>query len=470
MTLVELLVAVFVLLVGILGVVSLVDGANMTTSANRAREAATNLTRELIEDARSVPYAGLEQDSLLDTLASLSGGTVQSGAIVVERRGVTFTSTPSLCYVDDPKDGYGDHAGGNFCGDLSAGDDRFPLDYKRFTVVTTWTGERGDGVSRQTAVINDPGSSFAPQITNFEMTAPTSCSGDPACQQIDVGTTASASFTVTTNRPAAKVAWYVNDLQMGLATGGGTGPWTFTWDLTEVATGSYTVSVRANSGKDGPVRSIVVPVAESPVGAPTSPYGGTNQLWSDVVELNWTPLAASVLGYKVQRLVGGTWGDVTCFNETGTTGVARPTGSYCMDKSAANATQYRIFTEYLRNGSPAQSTSSAGVTLASNVRPCPVPNTVAVSNAGLVTWQAPTGAAGCDASRVRFYRVYRREVSGSGTLAAGTQPVLSERAFKTSGANVLQWSDPSNTNKTNYWITAVDDKNAESVVRGPVKR
>ena len=143
-TLVELLVAAFVLLVGILGTVALVDGANGTTSANRAREGATNLTRELIEDARSVQYGSLDVATLPATIASLSGGTAQGdGTIVYSRRGVTYTSTPSLCYVDDPKDGYGSHAGATFCGNVTGAADTFARDYKRFTVVTTWTGAKG---------------------------------------------------------------------------------------------------------------------------------------------------------------------------------------------------------------------------------------------------------------------------------------------------------------------------------------
>ncbi len=41
--------------------------------------------------------------------------------------------------------------------------------------------------------------------------------------------------------------------------------------------------------------------------------------------------------------------------------------------------------------------------------------------------------------------------------------------FKTSGANVLQWLDGARTSQSNYWVTAVDDHNAESLAVGPVK-
>jgi prepilin-type N-terminal cleavage/methylation domain-containing protein len=53
-TLVEVLVAIVVLLVGVLGVVSLVDGANAVTSKTRAREGGTNVARTIIEISRSI--------------------------------------------------------------------------------------------------------------------------------------------------------------------------------------------------------------------------------------------------------------------------------------------------------------------------------------------------------------------------------------------------------------------------------
>jgi len=372
-TIVEVIAAMIVLLVGVLGVVALVDGANRTTSSNRAREGATNLTREMIEDARSVPYGSLNADTLVPTIASLSGGTAQAGGtIVYALRGVTYTTTPIVCYVDDPKDGYGNHAGASYCNSESGTSDSFPSDYKRFTVVTTWSGARGSGTSRQSAVINDPGSSIAPQIAAFSMTAPTTCDGNPSCQQIDSGVNPTASFSVTTSVRAAKVTWYVNDTKMGTAAGSATGPWTFTWPLSSLATGTYTVSVRANSGKDGPVRSLAVPVKQTSIGPPTNPYGGNNQLYANVVELNWTPIPSGVLGYEVERLVAGTWSQVPCYNATGTVAASpRPTGSYCLDKAAGGATQYRVYSVYSRNGTPTRSSTAAIVTIdGANVRPC----------------------------------------------------------------------------------------------------
>src|SRR4051794_14176939 len=60
-TLVEIMVAIFVLLVGVLGSVTLVDAANRTTSTTRARESATTPPRSVPEAARSLPSAALAQ-------------------------------------------------------------------------------------------------------------------------------------------------------------------------------------------------------------------------------------------------------------------------------------------------------------------------------------------------------------------------------------------------------------------------
>jgi hypothetical protein len=88
-------------------------------------------------------------------------------------------------------------------------------------------------------------------------------------------------------------------------------------------------------------------------------------------------------------------------------------------------------------------------------------------SANRVSWTAPSssGAGSCDTSRVKFFRVYRRIDNGQVT---GSPVGPSERVFKTSGANVLQWVDATRTNKSNYWVTSVDDRNAESVAVGPV--
>jgi prepilin-type N-terminal cleavage/methylation domain-containing protein len=152
-TLVEVLVAIAILLVGVLGVVSLVDGANAVTSKTKAREGGTNLARSIIEVARSVRYRDLTTASLTDALAArppLADSKPSTAGYTILDRGVQYTLTLSVCSLDDPKDYLGDHANGvAFCSDtdaLAAGQpavDRNPDDYKRVRVTITRSVDGG---------------------------------------------------------------------------------------------------------------------------------------------------------------------------------------------------------------------------------------------------------------------------------------------------------------------------------------
>src|SRR3954447_21222934 len=72
-TLIELLVAMLILVVGLMGAVALIDSANARTAVNAQRESANGLVREVLEDARSVPYAKLTPGGVVTQLQSISG-------------------------------------------------------------------------------------------------------------------------------------------------------------------------------------------------------------------------------------------------------------------------------------------------------------------------------------------------------------------------------------------------------------
>ena len=63
----------FILLVGVLGVVTLVDGANAVTSKTKAREGGTAIARSVIEVSRSIRYRDLTVTSLEAALATRPG-------------------------------------------------------------------------------------------------------------------------------------------------------------------------------------------------------------------------------------------------------------------------------------------------------------------------------------------------------------------------------------------------------------
>src|SRR3989442_134390 len=116
LTIVETMVAMMLLLVGVLGTVSLIDVSNTSAANSRARDGATNLARELLEDAHDTSYSQVAASStwLNPTLQGLSGGSgsvtnpdSHSAQTSVSRRGYSYTAAVSWCAVDDSKDGYG---------------------------------------------------------------------------------------------------------------------------------------------------------------------------------------------------------------------------------------------------------------------------------------------------------------------------------------------------------------------------
>src|SRR3954447_25937377 len=108
--LIEVMVAIGVLLIGVLGSVALVDAANKTTSTTRAREAATNLARSVLEEARAMPYSQLVQSGAVNGLQGVQGladSDATTAGWQVQRRNITFTINFTVCSVDDPTDGIG---------------------------------------------------------------------------------------------------------------------------------------------------------------------------------------------------------------------------------------------------------------------------------------------------------------------------------------------------------------------------
>ena len=146
-TLVELLVAAFVLVVGMAGAFALLNGANRTTTTNNARMGATNLARELLEDARSVDY-----DTLTPTRhhrraagqGAASRARPRRGSS--SRRGIEYTVTADVCTFDDPKDNVAATPPANVCTPqapvpASAGTlepEIQPDDFRRVTVTLAW--------------------------------------------------------------------------------------------------------------------------------------------------------------------------------------------------------------------------------------------------------------------------------------------------------------------------------------------
>jgi prepilin-type N-terminal cleavage/methylation domain-containing protein len=140
MTMVEVMVAMVVLLVGVLGSITLLDVGNHATTDNVTRDAAVALAREQLETAREVNFEALPDvtnvaTKLTSTLpgvlpASLFATTfaqfipgvgtftVPAQKFFTKRLGVQYDSTLWTCVLDDPSDGIGP-APGNACTPVS---------------------------------------------------------------------------------------------------------------------------------------------------------------------------------------------------------------------------------------------------------------------------------------------------------------------------------------------------------------
>src|SRR5262249_33106296 len=174
-TLLEVLVAAVVLAVALLSMFGLLDSSLQASAATQAREGATNLARQILEDARTIPYAQLYPSSIVGELQAMNGLANASAGPSwrIVRRGITYTVRVSECAVDDPKNGYGKHENpfheDPFCADSSTEgtNDPAPENFKRITADVSWTAiGRSPGV-HQVETVSAAGE--APGLTAGEL-------------------------------------------------------------------------------------------------------------------------------------------------------------------------------------------------------------------------------------------------------------------------------------------------------------
>ncbi len=114
-TIVEAMVAAFVVLVGVLGSFLLIDAGSRATTSNVNRDVGNNVAREVVERVRQQPYGSMVKSSTAAIGAAtaalvkptVSGSSALSGASWTVTRGATYTVTLTVCSVDDPSDGVG---------------------------------------------------------------------------------------------------------------------------------------------------------------------------------------------------------------------------------------------------------------------------------------------------------------------------------------------------------------------------
>jgi prepilin-type N-terminal cleavage/methylation domain-containing protein len=467
-TLVEVMVAALILVVGAGAAFALIDSANRAVTSNAARSGATNLGRELTEYARTTDYDLLQPTQAVTALRKHSqiAGALTGSVWTIQRRGVTYTVSTDVCTFDDPKDGLAAAAPPNPCPAAAAiagvttvdvnGDD-----FRRIKFRLSWNKRgRAGSITQQAAIVN-PAGALGPRIDVFDQ--PTTQFGS-GVTSIDWG--AAYTLKLTTKTSAASVRWTVDDgVSAGDATGSGTS-WGFSWPLgTEFDTanpwvrdGTYTVQTQAfdSRGVPGEGKLITVNVNRHAPAKLTNVAGGYNERFH-VWDLRWDRYDERDLqGYRVVRV-----------NDNAqicpATGVAQQ-GVTCTDSSWPTSSLigpiYKVVAVDCTNLMDASTCTRDGaydplVMLSGTLPHVAAPDQPTGLTASIVdgkptlAWTAPATVPN---GPIRFYRIYR----DSGTN-------LNDR-YDLTVTNAPNYVDPEpgSTTSHRYWITAVDKDFNES--------
>jgi hypothetical protein len=452
-TIVEGVVAGLVLVVGLLGVLTLLTGSLRGTAANNSRVAATNLTRELIEATRGLDYDDMA-GSLVQTRLQAEG--LGSGnPWTIERRGVTYTVEATSCTFDDPADKLAASPPVEVCAPAPSGTSGDPNgdDFRRTTFELSWD-EPGGGprTLTQTTLVVNPSGGLGPRVSSFS----------PVTQTITnaLATVATVVWNTTT---AQTLRWVADD---GVSSGSITGTTSFTtnWDIgtsgsgTEVLDGSYQLTAQPYDARNiaGEVKRANVVLNRRQPYAPPSLAGGHNTRLGDWVELQWSPNnERDILGYKAVWSgldgVAGTFDDLQVCPLLSAGTMLSPTTTSCVDLSPPiGASKYYVLAvDRNRDGALRDGDRRLLSIAAASARPSPPRGTFSVTSVGgqpRLSWNAPSSGT------VSFYRIYR---DGS-------------RYDRTSGASTTFTDESAGSSAHFYWVTAVDPTFNESDAIGPV--
>jgi hypothetical protein len=446
-TLVEVLVAATVLMVSVLGLLAMLDTANAKTETVRARDGATNLARQVTEAARSIPYGALTPGTVEGQLQAQPGLARQGTGAgwTIQRRGVSYGVSATVCAIDDPADGAGPHDSGLFCSDSAAAGsaDQRPDDYKRVAIHVSWNAGTSTRRVHQVALINNPGSGGGPAVRDLALSSPTSATITSEVSAV--------VLAVTTSSPAASVSWSVDGVARGTAAGAATS-WGFSWPVSQLADGTYLVTAQAfdQSGLSGAMRSVTVTLNRSLASAPTGVAGGRN---GAVVDFEWLPNPErDVVGYRVYRVVPGGSDVAVC-------PLTRATACQDTDPPDGSISYYVVANDRDPAGHNRDGARSEPITVTTSNRAPHTPQHVSATRGNGVTTLSWTASAPADpdGDAIAFYRIYR------------DGKAFADRYDRTGSGTELSLVD-SRTDGTEheYWVVAVDGQLAESAPVGPV--
>lgn len=457
-SIVEIVVASFVLIVGMLGVLVLLTGALRTTSVNITRVGATNLARELVERTRGLDYDDMTGELVRTRLQAqgIGSGTPWTA----ERRGVAYTITASSCTYDDPADKLSSPPPPGVCTPQPVGStgDGNGEDFRRTTFRVSWV-ERG-GAQRsatQSTLVVNPSGGLGPRIVSFT----------PITQTITTGV--SSATVVWTTTPATTLRWVVDD---GASGGSSTGSTTFTsvWDIgtsgsgSEILDGAYEMSAQPFDDRDiaGEAKRANVVLNRRQAYAPPSLSGGHDTRIGDWVDLQWAQNSErDILGYRVfwsgADGIAGNGDDAQVCPAPAVSVPLDPAVTSCADPSppAGATTYYVVAVDRAPNNQERDGDRRVLSIGAPGARPNPPAGALAVTTVNgqpSLSWNPPSSGAAA------FYRIYRD----------GTGVGFADRYGRTSGSGTTFVDDSPETGSHQYWVTTVDSAFNESDPIGPV--
>jgi prepilin-type N-terminal cleavage/methylation domain-containing protein len=506
-TLVEVLVAMMVILVGAFATITLVDRASNASSQAKTRQTGTGLARDLLEAAQGLPYGSVAPSSIVATIQGQGFGDDSSAAgWQVVRNGVTFTVTASVCSVDDSSDGAGVHAAGtSFCADTPAGTaDPNPDDYKRVTFTAAPPAAIGPAVTETTVVgasratkVASGGSGAQNPVTSLVLTSPTlyygqvaPCANAGSCtfytETNAAVTPKSIVLQATTASSAQKVRFFVDGQAMVTVNGPGQ-TFNWTWTLPDAQPdGVYAVAAQVfdatGTTPQGEAQPLTVAINRyKPDGtAYAVPLAGRNPLFSNTPEVETYPSSVSsarvdrdVTGFEFWVYQGGGGGSKFCTTNS-------IDDRWCAEVGApANgaARTYAIAADGLNPDGTAQagtvSDRSPDVNLA-NARPNPPTGVTVARNGSVVrvSWTVPAGSGDPDSGDcVLFFRVYSKP---AGSTSPWTYQDRVERTpfgnpVSPCGADATETSTDVDLSEADgsakdYRVTSVDRHMAESTM------
>lgn len=468
-TLVEVLISMVILVVGLLSLVTMLDTSVKASMTTRAREGATNLARQIVEDARTIPYAQIVPTSIesqLQTIKAESGYPLADSSSTsgwqIERRGITYTVAVKECAVDNPKDGLATAKTHEEAKTFCAGQENWkegtvdaePEDLKRIAVETSWTIAKHTSTLTQVSTLTAAGQAIGLIAKELKLVPPPEPFKGGVTAPVIIASVTQLTFSVSFPEGTTAIDWSLEGAkQKEITVSSKATSTTFSWTISGVSDGTYQVSAQAvnSTGVIGPPISIPVRLIREAPKAPNANeiMGGFNAVYvsgtkTEAAELQWKANSErDVIGYRVY----GPGEKLICPESVETLSTA----TSCIDfhvlaseteRAYSVVALYRNAEEELTESSPGKITIKRSESTAPN----PATSLVATKNADgtvTLTWTAPSGGAAAPS----FYRIYRGSTNYASRYAETT-----ETTFKD--------SDATETHK--YWVTAVSSKLVES--------